>query len=174
MVKEMLETRRKIKAKKPSFKRPDSWKFAKLSEGWNKPKGRDHKVRRRMRGALPHPSYGSPKAVRGLHPSGLRDILVRKVSDLDGLDPKADAARIGGTVGVKKRLEIVEAAKKLGLRVLNVGDATKKAIRALKKPKAKKKESKTAEKPKAEKKETKPKAEKKAEPKKEVAKKAKE
>jgi large subunit ribosomal protein L32e len=43
------------------------------------------------------------------------------VEDLQGIDPKVEAARIGGTVGTRKRREIVESADKLGIRVLNRG-----------------------------------------------------
>ncbi|MBR7123684.1 MAG: 50S ribosomal protein L32e, partial [Candidatus Methanomethylophilaceae archaeon] len=38
---------------------------------------------------------------------------------LEGVNPKVQAVRIGGTVGVKKRLAIQARADELGIRVLN-------------------------------------------------------
>jgi large subunit ribosomal protein L32e len=57
--------------------------------------------------------------VRGLHPSGFREVLVHNEKELRGLDPKTQAVRIGGTVGSKKRSALEGKAKELGLRVLN-------------------------------------------------------
>ena len=41
------------------------------------------------------------------------------VDDLENIDPKKQAVRIGGTVGTKKRITIEDRAKELGIRVLN-------------------------------------------------------
>ena len=38
---------------------------------------------------------------------------------VDKVDPKVQAIRIGGTVGGKKRMAIIEKADELGIRVLN-------------------------------------------------------
>ncbi|MDD1678087.1 MAG: 50S ribosomal protein L32e [Methanomicrobiales archaeon] len=93
----------------------------KLSASWRMPKGGHNKMRRQLKakGALPTPGYGSPAAVRGLHPSGYRDILVFNMASLSGLNPESDAIRIGGTVGMKARAKIQAAALEQGLKVLN-------------------------------------------------------
>ena len=65
--------------------------------------------------------YKGPKAARGLHPSGLRDIMVHNVKDLALVDPSVQAARIGHTVGKKKRGLIIAAAKEKKIRILNPG-----------------------------------------------------
>jgi hypothetical protein len=65
--------------------------------------------------------YGRARASRGLHPSGLREILVWSPKDLEGLDPKTQVARIGHTVGEKKRVQILDEAKKTNIRILNAG-----------------------------------------------------
>jgi large subunit ribosomal protein L32e len=57
--------------------------------------------------------------VRGLHPSGLRERLVHSLAELEGVDPEREAVRVAHRVGKKKKAEIVERAKKLGVRVLN-------------------------------------------------------
>ncbi len=74
--------------------------------------------------ALVKVGYRGPKRARGLHPSGYRDILVHNVKDLEKLDPKTEAARIGHAVGRRKRISIVNKASTLGIRVLNKGNIT--------------------------------------------------
>ncbi len=63
--------------------------------------------------------YRGPVESRGLHPSGHFEVLVQRVTDLDRLVPGRDVARIGGTVGAKKREAILRRATELGLRVVN-------------------------------------------------------
>lgn len=63
--------------------------------------------------------YRVPKSVRNLHPSGLRDVLVHNMSELEALTPSVDAARFAAGVGKRKRIELAKRAKALGIRVLN-------------------------------------------------------
>jgi hypothetical protein len=65
--------------------------------------------------------YSRPKAIRGQHPSGLKEIIVHRPKDLENLDPKTQAARIAHSVGENKRVQILEDAKKASIRVLNPG-----------------------------------------------------
>lgn len=80
--------------------------------------------------------YRGPRAARGLHPSGYSDNLIHNTAELVKLDPKKDAARIGHTVGKKKRIEIINKAVELGIKVLNPGNLISK----MQKEKEKKKE----------------------------------
>ena len=63
--------------------------------------------------------FRGPVAARDLHPSGFEEVMVYNVEGLEGVDPKKQAVRVGGTVGTKKRLAIQERADELGIRVLN-------------------------------------------------------
>ena len=63
--------------------------------------------------------FRGPVAARDLHPSGFEEVLVYNVDGLEGIDPKKQAVRIGGTVGTKKRMAIEDRADELGIRVLN-------------------------------------------------------
>ena len=63
--------------------------------------------------------FRGPASVRDLHPSGFQEVLVHNVDGLIGIDPKVQAARIGGTVGTKKRIAIEDRADELGIRILN-------------------------------------------------------
>ena len=63
--------------------------------------------------------YGKVASVRDFHPSGFQEVLVHRPEDLDDIDPAVQAARVGGTVGGRKRVLIHERADELGIRVLN-------------------------------------------------------
>jgi large subunit ribosomal protein L32e len=103
------------------FKRDGYGKKRQLSDSWRKPRGQHNKQReqKKAKGALPKPGFGSPVAVRGMHPSGFFEVLVTSLKDLEGLDPKTQAVRLGATVGTRKRAIIQEQAVSAGLKVLN-------------------------------------------------------
>jgi large subunit ribosomal protein L32e len=118
---ELLEQRKKISNRRPKFKRQESWRYKRLSANWRKPDGIDNKMRKQFSGVPPlvKIGYGGPKLARGLHPSGYIDNLVYNVNDVSILDKNKDAARIAHTVGNKKRLDIIEKAESLGIKLLN-------------------------------------------------------
>lgn len=120
---ELLAARKRVAQTRPKFIRQESWRYDRLAENWRKPKGIDNKMRKQKSGmpAIVKVGYGSPKAARGLHPSGYRDNLIHNTTELSKLDPKRDAARIAHTVGKKKRIEIINRAIELGIKVLNPG-----------------------------------------------------
>ncbi|HUU76330.1 MAG TPA: 50S ribosomal protein L32e [Methanoregulaceae archaeon] len=107
--------------KATKFRRDGLGKKKKLSDTWRRPRGLHNKQRlqKKAKGPHPTPGYGSPLAVRGLHPSGFREVHVFNPAQLEGLDPDQDAIRIGGTVGGKKRALIQEEAVSAGLKILN-------------------------------------------------------
>jgi large subunit ribosomal protein L32e len=114
------------------FKRDGYGKKRQLSDSWRKPRGQHNKQReqKKAKGALPKPGFGSPIAVRGMHPSGFFEVLVTSAKDLIGLDPKTQAVRIGGTVGDRKRVALQDAAIAAGLKVLNARTVKPKAAKA--------------------------------------------
>ncbi|MEM1994258.1 MAG: 50S ribosomal protein L32e [Nitrososphaerales archaeon] len=120
-IKQMLTLRKQLSSKRPKFVRQESWRYNRLKPSWRKPKGIDSKMRLQVKGwpKIVKIGYRGPAAVRGLHPSGYRDILIYNPSDLESLNPETDAARIASTVGAKKRLEIMAKAKEMGIKVLN-------------------------------------------------------
>jgi large subunit ribosomal protein L32e len=117
----LLEMRRLKKQKTPDFQRQESWRYSRIHEPWRKPKGVDSHMRLSIKGwpALVKIGYRVPKMVRGLHPSGYRDVLVHNLAELETLSKDTDAARLASSVGLKKRIEIAKRAKELGIRVLN-------------------------------------------------------
>ena len=126
---ELLALRKKVSGKRPKFIRQESWRYDRLAENWRKPKGKDNKMRKQKAGVPPlvKIGYRGPRASRGLHPSGYTDNLIHNVAELMKLDPKKDAARLGHTVGRRKRIEIMAKASERGIKVLNAGSLAPKA-----------------------------------------------
>ena len=127
---DLLRARKKVSETRPRFVRQESWRYIRLAENWRKPKGIDNKMRKQVSGVPPivKVGYRGPKKARGLHPSGYRDRLVHNIRDLEKLDPKSEAARIGHTVGRRKRIDIISKASSLGIKVLNKGNLAQESI----------------------------------------------
>ncbi len=120
-LKALVAKRKEVSENRPAFVRQESWRYVRIHPEWRKPKGVDSKMRRQDKGwpALVRVGYRGPAAARGLHPSGHREVMVYNTGDLDALVPGTDVARIGRTVGAKKRDTILERATELGIRVVN-------------------------------------------------------
>ncbi len=121
-MKAALALRAAQKKKTPSFRRTEWFRYKRLSRsGWRAPHGMDNKQRRnyKYRGSLVRIGHGKVAAARFLHPSGFREVMVHNLADLESVDPETEAARVGATVGGRKREHIYARADELGVRVLN-------------------------------------------------------
>ncbi|MDW7775317.1 MAG: 50S ribosomal protein L32e [Methanosarcinales archaeon] len=120
--KRLLNVRKRQKLKKPRFVQTDQHKKKKLKDTWRKPRGLHNKKRQYIlgKGEIARVGYGSPVAVKGLHPSGFEEVLLSRAQDLDNVDPATQAVRIARTVGQRKRIDIVKKAQSLGLKILNL------------------------------------------------------
>ena len=120
--KSALEARKEQRKNQPKFRRQEWFRYRRLSRtGWRKPNGlqSSQRLNRKYRSPMARVGYGKVAAARDLHPSGFEEVLVHRPEDLDGIDPSVQAARVGGTVGGRKRVLIHERADELGIRVLN-------------------------------------------------------
>jgi large subunit ribosomal protein L32e len=117
----LLKVRERQKRKRPGFRRQEWFRYKKLGKSWRKPRGLHSKARKglKYRPKMVSIGYRSPRKARGLHPSGFREALIHNVKELEVLDPKIQAARIGHSVGTRKRVEIEARADEIGIRILN-------------------------------------------------------
>ncbi len=156
-MKELLELKKRLNAKRPAFNKTDSYKHKRLTDNWRRPKGIHNKMRHQRWGkaAIVKVGYRNPVAVRHLTLSGLLPVLVYAVSDLQNLDVKKHGVIIGH-VGGKLKIKLLDECKKQGLSVINVKDidAKSKQLKAVveerKKIKAESASKKVAEAPKPE------------------------
>ena len=121
-LKAALALRAAQKKATPSFRRTEWFRYKRLSRsGWRKPHGMDNKQRRnyKYRGSLVRVGHGKVSAASGLHPSGFQEVMIHNAAELDQMDAETQAARVGATVGGRKRENIHSRADELGIRVLN-------------------------------------------------------
>lgn len=154
--KTLLETRKKMKDKKPDFIRQDAHKKLKLDNRWRRPQGVHSKIKDGLSGYRKKVKngYGSPKEVRGLNKSGLLPVKVNNVSDLKNVK-EGQIALVNGKVGVRNKVVIYKKAIEMKLPIMNIKNVEKflkdvetKLIenKKLKEEKKKAKESKDVEK----------------------------
>ena len=119
----LLRARSDLDARRPLFGRQARYRYYRIGRdmSWRRPRGLQSKQRRHYgyRPKIVRVGYRSPADVRGLVPSGFRPIIVHTDRDLERIDAKLEAAVIARTVGTRRRLVLEEAARKLGIRVLN-------------------------------------------------------
>ncbi|TCD71487.1 60S ribosomal protein L32 [Steccherinum ochraceum] len=112
-----------VKKRTKPFRRHQADRYKSVKEAWRKPKGIDNRVRRRFKGQIPMPKigYGSNKKTRHLLPNGLKKFLVNNVREVDLLlmHNKSFAAEIAHNVSSRNRIQILERAKTLGVKVTN-------------------------------------------------------
>ena len=120
-LKKLVEIRSEFAKRRPAFVRPESWRYDRLSPEWRKPKGLDNKVRKSKKGwpRRAKVGYRGPLVSRYLHPSGHYEVMVHNQAELESVVPGRDVARMGATVGARKRALILRRAKELGVRVVN-------------------------------------------------------
>ncbi len=118
MVKTKIARKKRIK---PRVRRSESWRYIRISESWRKPTGKSSRMRKKRIGWALSPAigYGTHRTYRGLHPSGLKEIIIHNVNELENVSPDQKAIRIAATVGERKRLRILEHAQQLGYKILN-------------------------------------------------------
>lgn len=114
-----------VKKPRIRFLRNKWWKFWKFTNDpkWRRPKGEDNPMRLRLKGHPPvvNVGYRTPKVIRGLHPSGRRPVVVHSLKEFAELNPAEVIIYVGGTVGKRKRAELINKARELGFLVANGG-----------------------------------------------------
>lgn len=121
----LLEIRKRMKKKRPSFRRVESWRYVRVKDSWRKARGIDSQTRKKTKTGVKSPSagYRAPKKIRGLHPSGYEQVEINNLKELKDLDlnSKKHAIKISTRLGSRKRLEIIDWAQKRNFKILNIG-----------------------------------------------------
>ncbi len=106
--------------KKPKFLRQGTY-LKKVKKVWRMPRGVHSKlkVKEKSKGSLPNVGYGAPRKLRGLHPSGLKEVMIYNLNDLEKINKEKEAGRLSSGIGQKKKNTIIERAKQLKIKILN-------------------------------------------------------
>ncbi|GAB4316651.1 MAG: 50S ribosomal protein L32e [Promethearchaeota archaeon] len=117
----LLRQRKKLQRKRPSFRRVESWRYKRVKDSWRRARGIDSKTRRKKKSGVKSPTsgYRSPKAVRSLHPCGLKVAKVVNERDLEDFDPKKHAIVLDRRLGNRKKLPLYESIQARGFRIIN-------------------------------------------------------
>ncbi len=121
-LKQQLKKRKEIKERTPEFLREEWFRYKRIPKNWRRPDGITSKMHKNLayRPSKVRIGFRGPKQTRGLHSSGFEEVTIFNVKDLENLNPKTQAARIGGSVGTKKRIDIGKKAEELNIRLLNL------------------------------------------------------
>jgi large subunit ribosomal protein L32e len=116
-----LHIRKQIKRRTPEFLREEWFRYKRVPKNWRRPDGITSKMRinKKYRPSKVRVGFRGPRETRGLHSSGFEEIMVFCLRDLETIDPKTQAARIGSTVGTRKRKELEKEAQEREIRILN-------------------------------------------------------
>lgn len=118
-----------VKKRTKKFRRHQSDTKIRVGESWRRQKGIDSCVRRKFRGKvrMPNIGYGSNKKTRHMLPNGFYKFLVHNVSEIDMLlmQNRTYCAEIAHNVSSRKRIEILDRAAQLDVKVTNAGAKVK-------------------------------------------------
>jgi large subunit ribosomal protein L32e len=119
----LLNLKKRMAKKRPTFQRVESWRYKRLLTSYRRPKGCDNKSRMKMNAGIKTPNIGyrTPKKVRGLHPSGLKEITITNIKEVNNLSPKEYGVKISSKVGANKRKDLIEALKSKKFTIFNIG-----------------------------------------------------
>jgi large subunit ribosomal protein L32e len=119
--KRLLKIKNRQARKRVEFRRQEWFRYEKFGEEWRKPRGKHSKLREHLsrRPPVVDAGFRGPAAVRGLHPSGFKEVLVHNMKELEAIDKNTQACRLASSIGRKKRVQMEERADQLGIRVLN-------------------------------------------------------
>ncbi len=120
-MKELITQKIAMKKKMPKFRRQEAHVKARLSRtGWRKPRGVHSKMRRQRKGynAIVKVGYRTPRLLRGRLRSGLLEVAITSPEELKNIT-KDQIALIPRTLGNRKRLAILQEAKKIKVNISN-------------------------------------------------------
>ncbi len=116
-----LKLREAINKKRPKFKRENYFRLKRIQTTWRSAKGIDSKMRHKLKGKRKSPGVGyrTPKSVRGLHPIGKEIVVVSNLKELEAVDKDTQVAQLAGSVGSRKRINLINFAEDENIHILN-------------------------------------------------------
>ena len=125
-----LGDKKKVVKRLKPFKKHHSDRYDRVGESWRKPRGIDSAVRRRFRGTvrMVNIGYKNAKATRHQIKGGVRKFLINNLKDIEILlmNNNTHAGEIASTVSARVRVDILNRAKELGVKITNAHGRVRK------------------------------------------------
>ena len=126
-----LNRKKKVVKRVKPFKRHHSDRYYRVGESWRKPRGIDSAVRRRFRGTVRMVNIGYKNNNKTRHQikGGFKKFLITNPADLEVLlmNNRTHAGEIASTISATKRVEILNRAKELNVKITNPIGRVRKA-----------------------------------------------
>ena len=126
-----LNRKKKVVKRVKPFNRHHSDRYLRLDASWRKPRGIDNAVRRRFRGTVRMVNIGYKNNNKTRHQikDGFRKFLIHNLNDIEILlmNNRTHAGEIAHTVSAKTRVEILNRAKELNVKITNPHGRVRKA-----------------------------------------------
>ncbi len=123
--KKIIKTGKKIRSiKKRQFrgrfgKRGSSRKISnKKWQKWRKKRGESRNVRKED-GLTPKTGFGKNSELKGLHPSGFKQVIVYNLNDLKQIKPENTGIIVASAVGKRKKKTFIKKAKEMKIKIFN-------------------------------------------------------
>ncbi|MEK6954225.1 MAG: eL32 family ribosomal protein [Candidatus Micrarchaeota archaeon] len=109
--------------KHPKFQRPNRSIDKRVKDTWRKPRGIDNKQRQKLKwaGAVVNKGYRGDALVRGLHPLGKKEFMIRGLPDFEKNKAvlKNYVIRLSATISKHNKEKIRRKAAEMKFIVLN-------------------------------------------------------
>lgn len=124
----LIRGKKTVKRVKP-FRRFHSDRYIRLDESWRKPRGIDNRTRRRYKSTprLVKIGYRNERKTR-YTVRGFKKLLLRDPKDIELLlmNNRTHAGEISHSISAKKRVDILNRAKELNVRIINPSGKVRK------------------------------------------------
>ena len=119
----LIELRKKISSKRPTFLKQKCKQKKRLANKWRKPRGSDSKIKVNKKDypKKVKSGYRGPKEVRGLSRLGMKIINISNVKDLDNIKKDVEIVCIA-KVGQKNKIKIVKICQEKKINIINLKD----------------------------------------------------
>jgi len=110
-----------LKRKNPRFIRQCAYNISSLGIKWRKPKGIHSKMRMSIKGhrSIVKIGYRNDKRLWNTY-RGLQIGYINNLNDLEKVNPKTHVIIVASNLGFKKKEIILNKAKELGIKILNI------------------------------------------------------
>jgi large subunit ribosomal protein L32e len=126
---ELLKIKNQLRKRRPRFIRSGAQHIKRISRsGYRRATGLHNKMKDNKKGRRSQiqTGFGFPKALRGTTTQGLKIVTVSSQTELEAVNPKEHAVVLKASLGLKKKLPLMQACVAKKITVIGHTDLSKK------------------------------------------------